>query len=215
MKYFKLYEKFSQNSVLIVVDVQKSFKKFFTPAYVNELKKYCKNFGSVYQIWDNHVDGKNVDKDYLYDENPDIPVHDDLYHFPNQKDLIEKRYNYDVDADFYKKILSKETYEEIKSKEGSLQKGNYFPTTEGTIIVYIGNNHQWYHVPKKLYNLFMKLKSAQSQSQAEEGSPNEIVIVGGADSECLEDVIVAAEALGLQIKRNWKYIYSATHCPIK
>ena len=40
-------------------------------------------FENVYQIWDNHVDGKNVDKDYLYDERPDIPIHDDIYYFPN------------------------------------------------------------------------------------------------------------------------------------
>jgi 2-succinyl-5-enolpyruvyl-6-hydroxy-3-cyclohexene-1-carboxylate synthase len=32
--------------------------------YLNELKKYCKNFNNVYQIWDNHPDGKNVDSDY-------------------------------------------------------------------------------------------------------------------------------------------------------
>ena len=41
----------------------------------------------------------------------------DLYHFPNQKELIEKRYNYDVDADFYKKVLDKNVYEEISKKK--------------------------------------------------------------------------------------------------
>jgi hypothetical protein len=95
MKYIKTYENHN-NTTLIIVDVQKSFKKFFTEMYLNELKKYCQNFQNVYQIFDNHVDGKNVDKDYLYDDEPEIPIHDDLYHFPNQKDIIEKRYNYDV-----------------------------------------------------------------------------------------------------------------------
>lgn len=210
MNYLKLFEQYdSDESILLVVDVQKSFKKFLTENYLNELMKYCKNFTHVYQIWDNHVDGKNVDKDYLYDKNPDIPVHDDLYNFPNQKSLIEKRYNYDVDADFYKKILSKETYKEIKSLEGQLQKGQYFPTTEGTIIVFIGNNHQWFHCPKRLYKLFMKFQEAQSDGF------KHITIVGGADGECLEDVITTAESLGVNIKRNWKYIWSASHCPIK
>jgi len=106
MQYLRLFENF-QDDILIVVDVQKSFRKFFTEMYLNELKKYCQNFSKVYQLWDNHVDGKNVDKDYLFDETPDIPVHSDLYNFPNQKDIIEKRYNYDVDVDFYKKILDK------------------------------------------------------------------------------------------------------------
>ena len=119
MRYIKTFEKWNikPDDILIIVDVQKSFSKFFTNKYVDELKKYCKNFNRVYQIWDNHPDGTNVDKDYLYDEDPEIPVHKDLYQFPNQKDLIEKRYNYDVDADFYKKILDKDVYDEISKKE--------------------------------------------------------------------------------------------------
>ena len=170
--------------------------------YLNELKKYCNNFSEVYQLWDNHIHGKNPDKDYLYDHNPDIPVNDDLYTFPNQKDLIEKRYNYDVDADFYKKILSKETYNIVKSKEdnGQLKRGDYFITTENTIIVYIGNNHRWYHMGKKLYDLFIKLKG------------KDVVMVGGSDEECFLDIEVSAKSLGVNVIRYQKFIYSATHC---
>ena len=202
MNYLKLFENF-KNETLIIVDVQKSFKEFFTEMYLNELKKYCENFSDVYQLWDNHINGKNVDKDYLFDNNPDIPVHNDLYNFPNQKGIIEKRYNYDVDADFYKKILDKETYDLLKSKEesGSLKRGDLFKTKEDTAIVYIGNNHQWFQVPKKLFNLFQQLKG------------KEVTIVGGADSECLSDVLTAAESLGVKIKRNWRYIYTASNCP--
>ena len=172
--------------------------------YINELKKYCENFTEVYQIWDNHVDGKNVDKDYLFDENPDIPVHNDLYNFPNQKDIIEKRYNYDVDVDFYKDVLDKQTYNRIKEKENekSLKKGDLFKTEEGTALVYIGNNHKWFQVPKKLYNIFEKL------------SGKTVTIVGGADSECLSDVFIAAKSMGVDIKRDWRYIWTATSCPI-
>jgi len=202
MRYLKTYESHS-NSTLIIVDVQKSFKKFFTEMYINELKKYCNNFQNVYQIWDNHVDGTNVDKDYLYDHSPDEPINNDLYEFPNQKDIIEKRYNYDVDVEFYKKVLDEKVYKEIKSKEKTLKRGNFFPTKEGTIIVYIGNNHQWFHCPVKLYKLFVSLKG------------QEVILVGGADSECLEDVVTAAESLGVYATRNHKYIYSASHCPIK
>ena len=203
MKYIKTFESYG-NETLIIVDVQKSFKKFFSEMYLNELKKYCNNFQNVYQLWDNHVDGKQVDKDYLYDETPEIPIHDDLYHFPNQKDLIEKRYNYKVDADFYKKILDKDVYQEISDKEDrkELKKGDIFPTKEGTYIVYIGNNHQWYHCPKKLYDLLTSLKG------------KEVTIVGGADSECLEDVVTTAERLGVKIKRDYKFIYTASSCPI-
>jgi len=203
MNYLKLFESF-QNDVLLIVDVQRSFRKFFTEMYLNELNKYCQNFSEVYQLWDNHVDGKNVGTDYLFDENPDIPVHMDLYNFPNQKDIIEKRYNYDVDVDFYKKVLDKETYDLIKSKEESkdLKRGDLFKTKEGTAIVYIGNNHKWFQIPKKLFNLF------------EELSGKNVTIVGGADSECLSDVFISAESMGINIKRNWKFIYTATSCPI-
>ena len=165
--------------------------------------KYCKNFNTVYQIWDNHIDGKNIDKDYLYDNDPDVPIHNDLYYFPNQKDLIEKRYNYNVDVDFYYKILDKQTFNKIKRLESSnlLRKGNMFKTSEDTAIVYIGNNHKWFHVPKKLYDIFLNLKDEL------------VYIVGGSDSECLEDIFITAESMGLNIKRNNKYIYSANYCP--
>lgn len=205
MKYIKAFENYNNQSTLIIVDVQKSFRKFFTEMYIHELKKYCKDFSDVYQIWDNHVEGKNADKDYLYHQDPDIPVHDDLYYFPNQVDLIEKRYNYDVDVDFYKKILDKEVYNEIKQKEDnkSIKKGELFKTREGTAIVYIGNNHKWMHLPVKLYELFLELKG------------REVIIVGGSDSECLQDVYVSGNSMGVKMKRDHRYIYSANHCPIR
>lgn len=205
MKFIKLFEEYTEGSSLIIVDVQKSFHKFFTELYLNELKKYCNNFQNVYQLWDNHVEGKHVDKDYLYDDEPKSPINGDVYTFPNQKKLIEKRYNYDVDADFYKKILDKEVYQEIKKKEekNQLKKGDIFNTSEGTIITYIGNKHAWFHVPVKLYELLKSLVG------------KEVTIVGGADSECLEDIVTTSEKLGVKIKRDYKYIYSANHCPIK
>ena len=203
MKFIKTFESYNADT-LIIVDVQKSFRKYFSEMYLNELKKYCNNFQSVYQLWDNHVDGKNVDKDYLYDITPEIPIHKDIYHFPNQKELIEKRYNYKVDADFYKKILDKEVYDEISKKEEdkSLKKGDIFNTKEGTIITFINNHHVWFHCPVKLYELLKSLKG------------REVIIVGGADSECLEDVVTTAESLGVKIKRDYKYIYTANSCPI-
>lgn len=190
---------------LLIVDVQKSFSKFFTDKYLKELNKHCSLYKRVYQIWDNHIDGKNVDKDFLYDSDPEIPIHEDLYHFPNQKDLIEKRYNYNVNVDFYKEILSKSQLEEIKKKEStnSLKKGEIFKTSKGTYIVFVGNKHRWTHVGIKLIKLFESLRGKY------------ITIVGGSDSECLEDIFTAAKSLGVNLERNWRFIYSANHCPIK
>jgi hypothetical protein len=206
MRHLKIYEDFNKgNGILIIVDVQHSFKKFFTDNYLKELNKYCLKFNKVYQIFDNHVDGKNPDKDYLYDSDPDIENKSDLYTFNNQVDLIEKRYNYDVDADFYKKILDDEIYNDIKNKEKnkSLKRGDFFPTTGGTIIVYIANNHQWFHIPKKLYDIFLTLKG------------KDVTIVGGSDQECYLDIEVSGKILGVNVKRNNNYIYSASFCPIK
>lgn len=216
MRYLKTFESHNRKDILIVVDVQKSFKEFFNDAYLNELKKYCNRFDRVYQIWDNHVDGKNVDKDYLYDEDPEIPVHKDLYHFPNQAELIEKRYNYDVDADFYKKILSPDIYKEVSEKEDAneLKKGDFFPTNEGTLIVYVANNHKWYHMPKKLHELFEEVVEAQSVNEGL-NEVRDVILVGGADGECLTDIETAAVAMGVKLKRNERYIYSASNCPIK
>lgn len=205
MRYLKIFDSFQNNQTLIIVDVQKSFKRFFTDNYLSELNKYCQEFNKVYQIFDNHVDGKNPDKDYLYDNNPDIENKEDLYKFNNQVDLIEKRYNYDVDADFYRKILDDKVYLNIKNKEKSksLKRGDSFPTKEGTLIVYIGNNHQWHHIGKKLYDLFATLKN------------KEVIICGGSSDECLLDVEICGLSMGVRIKRNPKYIYSASYCPIK
>lgn len=205
MVYIKKFESFQSDSILVIVDVQKSFRRFFSEMYLNELKKYCKNFKYVYQIFDNHIDGKNVDKDYLYDETPVIPIHKDLYHFPNQKELIEKRYNYKVDADFYKKVLDKEVYDEISDKEDKslLKKGDIFPTKEGTYIVYVGNNHVWFECPKKLYELLKSLKGKT------------VEIVGGSSEECLLDIVTTGESMGVNMKPNYKFIWSAVHCPIR
>jgi len=210
MNYIKLFENY-KNSSLLIIDVQKSFKDFFTEQYVIELKKYAKSFSNVYQVWDNHVDGKDVDLDYLYDSEPDIPMHSDLYRFPNEIEIIEKRYNYDVDIDFYKSIISNEDYKRISDmvNGNTIKPGDYVQTNKGTIIVYIGNKHIYFHCPKKLYDILSTVKENQMNGAAED-----LIVVGGSDSECLEDVVICAKAMGVRITRNNQYIYTATNCPI-
>jgi hypothetical protein len=204
MIYIKLFETFNKKENLLIVDVQKSFSKYFTKAYLEKLKEYASQFENVYQIWDNHSQGPNVDKDYLYEEDPHIPNIDDIYDFPKEKDRIEKRYNYQVNADFYKNILDKETYNTLKQKEEnkSLKRGDIFKTTEGTILVYIGNNHVYFHCPIKLYQLFESIKG------------KEIILVGGSFGECLLDIETTAKSMGVKTIQNKDYIYSASYCPI-
>lgn len=190
---------------IIIVDVQKSFSKYFTQMYVNQLQKHCQNFQNVYLIWDNHHLGRNVDKDYLYEDEPEIPISDEFYDFPNLKEIIQKRYNYDVDVNFYKKILDEDVYHKILELEekNQLKKGDFFKTNQETIIVYIGNNHKWFHCGKKLYQLLNSLKG------------KEVEIVGGSSEECLLDIVTCAESLGVKIKTNFKFVWSPSHCSIK
>ena len=47
MNWIKTFENFNQPNTLIIVDVQKSFVKFFTEMYINELTKHCQNFNDV------------------------------------------------------------------------------------------------------------------------------------------------------------------------
>lgn len=206
MEYLIEYADFSADeSILVIIDVQKSFEKFFTKNFVKALKKYCEGFDKVYQVYDNHVEGKNPDEDYLYEEDPPSPISGDMYTFPNQVDIIEKRYRYDVDIDFFKDELDPKMFRYIQDKEKNkkLKVGEYFETKNGTLLVFINNNHNWFECPKKLY---LHLK---------EWKGKEIVMVGGADMECFTDVEITAKALGVKVRRNNKYIYSATNCPIK
>jgi len=78
-----------------------------------------------------------------------------------------------------------------------------FITTEGTAIVYIGNNHKWFHIPKKLYNILVSLKGLNT------------TIVGGSDLECLSDIVSAAQSIGVIVNKDYRYIYNGSHCPIK
>jgi hypothetical protein len=54
----KIFENFRKNNILIIIDVQKSFNEFFFKNYLSELNKYCLSYNKVYQVFDNHVDGK-------------------------------------------------------------------------------------------------------------------------------------------------------------
>ncbi len=199
MSYGIFKENNNINQSLIIVDVQPSFKKFFTEMYIHRLKEYASQFTNVYQVWDNHFEGKDKDKSYLYDPYQTNNDSIDIYQFPNQKQLIEKRYKYDVDIEHFKNIIS--NWKELSKK--TYKKGDIIWTKYSTPLVYIGNNHQWFHVPKKLYKLFESLKGQT------------VYFVGGSDNECLSDVITAAESFGVIVKLNHSYIYSASHCPIK
>ena len=88
-------------------------------------------------------------------------------------------------------------------EKNTLKKGDFFPTKNGTLLVYTSNNHQFFHVTKKLMILFNKLKGKH------------LTIVGGSLDECLLDILTAAESIGVIVKIDYRYVYSASHCSIK
>jgi hypothetical protein len=187
----------NHDGILLIVDVQSDFKKFFPTdpnGYLKKLDDYCQEFPDekglkgVYQIWDSNRGSKPT------------------YKFKNQKDLVEKKYGV---KKFYSKfkggfdewihhIFDEKTLEQFQSRKNKFKEGDAFKTKNGKeFLIYIGNTHKWFYVNNELVELFQKLRGKK------------IIICGGADGECLEDVFIAAKSFNVNPIYNHKYIYSA------
>lgn len=110
--------------------------------------------------------------------------------FPNQILTVRKNYGMKFNASLKKISMSLPQ----DSKEGKLFK---FKNTN-KYLVKINNNHKWFYVNEDLFNLYQKLKGKK------------VVIIGGADSECLQDVYVSMKSFGIIPVYNHNYIYNAT-----
>lgn len=186
------------DGILLIVDVQSNFKKYFPTdpnGYLKKLDKYCEEFPSggtdmkgVYQIWDSNQGSKPT------------------YKFKNQIDLVEKKYGI---KKFYSKykggfnewithIFDKQTLEEFKSRKNKFKKGDAFRIGDkNEFLVYIGNAHKWFYVNDELVDLFKKLRNKK------------VILVGGADNECILDVYIALKSFNSNPVYNHQYIYSA------
>lgn len=206
MKILKISEFFikenvsliNHDKILLIVDVQSNFKKYFpndVNGYLKKLDNYCLEFpsgkteqGGVYQIWDSNRGSKPT------------------YKFKNQVDLVEKKFGI---KKFYSKykggfkewiyyIFDDKTIEKFFAKKNKFNEGDSFKVKDkDEYLVYIGNQHKWFYVNEELVHLFQKLRGKK------------VVVVGGADGECLEDVFIAAKAFNLTPLYNHQYIYSA------
>jgi len=186
------------NGILLIVDVQSNFKKFFpvdSSGYLKKLDKYCLEFPSgktdlkgVYQIWDSNRGSKPT------------------YIFKNQRDLIEKKFGI---KKFYSKykggfnewiyyIFDDKTMKQFQSRKNKFKEGDAFKIrNKNEFLIYIGNNHKWFYVNEELVDLFEKLRGKK------------VVICGGAESECLDDVYIALKSFNINPVKNHQYIYSA------
>ena len=184
------------DGILIIVDVQSNFKKYFPNdpnSYLKKLNNYCEEFPKdgikgVYQVWDSNNGSKPT------------------YNFTNQVDLLEKKYGV---KKFYSKykggfnewvkyIFDDETLNQYLSKKGVFNEGDAFKIKDSNeFLIYIGNNHNWFYVNEELVDFFKKLRGKS------------VIVCGGADSECLEDLYVALKSFNVNPVYNYKYVYSA------
>jgi hypothetical protein len=188
MKHLKLFEEFILNEndgILIVVDVQKEFEKFIPQGYVQKLNEYCKSFNTVYQIWDSNKATKPSWK------------------FANEKNAYEKKYGttakdiLDVDGNDRTGSI-KNIAERLSEKYTNAKEGEKFKLKDReSYVVRVVNNHKWFYCNEGLTELFNTLKGKK------------VVVVGGADNECLEDVYESMEAFGVKPIYNHEFIYSA------
>ena len=110
--------------------------------------------------------------------------------FPGQIDSIPKK--------FGKKHFSDEVTEYIEKIKKSSSNGRTFKLSdEEGYIVRVKNNHDWFYVNPEIVELISKLKGKK------------VILAGGADGECLEDIYQAFLAFGLNTHINKKYTYSA------
>jgi hypothetical protein len=184
------------DGILLIVDVQSNFKKFFPTdpnGYLKKLDKYCEKFPKgiskgVYQVWDSNQGSKPT------------------YKFKNQIDLVEKKFGVKKYYAKYKGgfnewihyIFDEKTLEQFQAKKNKFKEGDAFKIKDkNEFIVYIGNNHKWFYVDKELVELFQKLRGKK------------VIVVGGADQECILDIYTALKSFGATPLYNHQYMYSA------
>ena len=167
------------DGILVIVDVQKQFDKFIPQNFEKNIFKYCEEFPKD----DNS--GKGVYQ--IWDANK---AQNFSYNFPNTLMTIKKNYGTKFD-----KKIEDTGINLLKSnpKVGAKFKFN----DKNAYLIRVDNNHKWFYVNEDLYNLYLKLKGKN------------VIICGGADSECLEDVYVSMKSFGVNPTYNHEYIYSA------
>jgi hypothetical protein len=170
----------NHDGILVIVDVQKQFDKFTPQNYEQNIIKYCKKFPTDNQ-------GRGVYQ--IWDANKaQVPS----YQFPNTVQTIKKNYGIKFDNQI-KKIADNLSQRYPGAKEGQ----QFKLKNKNTFLVRVNNNHKWFYINEDLYNFYLKLKGKT------------VVLIGGSDAECLEDVYVSMKSFGINPVYNHDYIYNA------
>jgi len=180
-----LFENYN-NQCLIIVDVQEPFKKWWIKNgkdnLPNDINDFCLNFNKVYQIWDDH----DADKP--------------SYTFNNQVSQLKKHYGVDHpsgEIQNYEEIFDGESLDKVLQMEKDKIMDPYiFLKKDGNYAVLVNGSHKWFFPTKELVDV---LRSINEQ----------IVLVGGAEGECLKDIEVLLRLLNKDFSVNNEYTYNA------
>lgn len=172
---------------LIIVDVQKEFSKYFTNTYLEELNDLCYKYGRVYQIWDTT---KAKKASYL---------------FPNQSMVLSKKYGGKLEYEDINNFFDPIQVEQIQKEWYDKKPGWHKFTINGDMWLYVEGQHKWGYFNKELIDIIKRI--AQTD--------REVVLVGGADNECLYDIEVLLKAFNITYEKDPKFVYSAKGCYFK
>lgn len=168
------------DGILIIVDVQNEFDDFIPKNFEKNIMKYCNDFPEG-------EDGAGVYQ--IWDSNK---AQNYSWTFPNTVLTIKKNYG----LNFNKKI--KKIARKLQKKYGNIEEGQKFKLKDSdTYLVKIDNNHKWFYVNPELVDLYAKLDGKK------------VVVIGGANFECLKDVYISMKSFGIFPTYNHNYIYSA------
>lgn len=180
---WRVFEKKQKNAGIdiVICDVQETFHKFFGDEYLEKLKEYCEDYKRVFQIWDD----KSTDK-------PD-------YDFPNQVGTYSKSYGKELCVDDVKLYFPESMWQTVFDRLESVpDRGDMFETLQGDTFVFVDSKHKWFMCPKTLMTLFKSIKTQERH----------VILVGGAEHECIEDIYVTMQALDVNVEYNPEYVYS-------
>lgn len=113
------------------------------------------------------------------------------YTFPNQIIAVRKNYGTKFNTTIRNIAFNKLPQDVPEGKVYRFEDTNKY-------LVKVNNNHKWFFVNGELYDLYQKLKSKR------------VIIIGGADNECLQDVYVSMKSFGIIPVYNHNYIYNAS-----
>jgi hypothetical protein len=113
------------------------------------------------------------------------------FNFPKQVKLVRKNYGTKFSDQIVK--ISKS----LEERYPNVKEGDKFKIGKNQYLVKVDNNHKWFYVNPDIYELYRELQGKK------------IILIGGADFECLEDIHISMQSFGINSMYNHDYIYSA------